>query len=158
MAVYGAAKPRYESPDQIEGLVEQYFDECAGKILKDDKGDPILDKFGQPIFIGKKQPTSAGLARALGFNSRQSLLNYKAKKEFRPIIEYAMLRLEEATEQRLYDKDGARGAQFSLRCNFKHWKDETEDVNKAPAVNIICDIPRAHVEKAEEKAEDGSKD
>lgn len=160
--VYGAAKPRYESPDQISGLIEQYFADCEGQLLLDENGEPRLTRAGEPIIIGRKQPTASGLALALGFRSRNSLLNYKAKKEFTATIEHAMLLLEAATEQRLYDRDGARGAMFSLQHNFRHWKEQQEE-QKAPAVNIICDIPKEAVtvqettpEQPEAPAEDGS--
>lgn len=152
---YGAAKPKYESADQITGLIDEYFKECEGELLRDpETGEPVLDRFMQPIFLNRKQPTSAGLARALGFNSRQSLLNYKAKKEFTAVIESAMLRLEEYTEQRLYDRDGANGAKFSLQNNFKGWREEKDDSSKAPAVNIICDIPKPQAVPAEEQDKD----
>lgn len=163
----GSSKPKYESADQIAELIDAYFEDCEGTLLTNpETGDPILDKYMQPVYVGRKQPTSAGLARALGFNSRQSLLNYKAKKEFKSTIEAAMLRLEEYTEQRLFDKDGANGAKFSLQFNFKGWKEEKADGNGAPAVNIICDIPHASAtvetangtDQTEVKAENGGKD
>ncbi|MDD3337796.1 MAG: terminase small subunit [Lachnospiraceae bacterium] len=139
----GGRPPKYTSKEQIEWIIDEYFDKCDGELLNDESGEPVLDKYGAPIYVGRKPPTSAGLARALGFKSRQSLWEYKGKKEFKETIEAAILRLEEYTETRLFDKDGANGAKFSLQNNFRHWDAEKgSDDSKGPAVNIICDIPR----------------
>ena len=37
--------------------------------------------------------------------------------------------MEQYAEERLFDRDGSHGAQFSLRNNFKGWK-ETEGENE----------------------------
>ena len=59
-----------------------------------------------------------------------------------------MLYLEEKTEERLFDKDGANGAKFSLQNNFR-WRDgNKDDAEKAPSVTIINDIPRTVPVKA----------
>lgn len=55
---------------------------CEGEILKDKEGQPIFDKYGQPVIVGAKPPTITGLALALGFATRKSLLEYEGKKEF----------------------------------------------------------------------------
>ena len=62
----------------------------------------------------------------MGFASRQALLNYQGKKQFNDTITRAKSRVEEYAEQRLFDKDGSNGAQFSLRNNFKGWNGEQE--------------------------------
>jgi hypothetical protein len=144
----GGIPPKYTSKDQIVDLIEDYFRKCEGELLLDANGNPMLDKQSQPIFIGRKPPTTAGLARALGFKSRTSLWKYHGKAEFKDTIDEAMLRIEEYTEQRLFDRDGANGAKFSLQYNFKGWK-ETEDGEQAHTINIVCDIPRAPAESAD---------
>ena len=35
--------PKYESKEQIESLIEQYFKDCEGEILKDTEGNPIFE-------------------------------------------------------------------------------------------------------------------
>lgn len=47
---------------------------------------------------------------------------------------------EQYAEERLYDKDGSGGAQFSLRANFG-WDDKPKQ-ESAGTVNIIYDVPR----------------
>lgn len=141
---YGPA-PKYTSKEEIIDLINDYFESCKGEPFIDEvTGKQMVDKFGYPIFIGQRPPTVTGLALALGFKSRQSLLNYAGKKEFRDVIIEAKSRIEMYVEERLFDKDGANGAKFSLQNNFKGWDADkkAEEDGKAPAINIICDIPR----------------
>lgn len=118
--------PKYKSKEEIEEKIEEYFKECEGEILKDDEGKPIFNKYGSPVVIQQRPPTVTGLALALGFTSRQALLNYQAKKEFVDTITRAKSRVEAYAEERLFDRDGTSGAQFSLRNNFKGWTEKTE--------------------------------
>ena len=108
----------YKSVKQMQKAIDQYFEDCQGKPLLDAEGNVLTDKRGNPIMIGARAPTVTGLALALGFTSRQALLNYQAKKEFVDAITRAKTRCEEYAESRLYTRDGARGAEFSLRYNF----------------------------------------
>ena len=92
-------------------------------VIIDSDGQPILDKYGQPFIINAHPPTVTGLALALGFTSRQALLNYQAKKAFVHTVLRAKARIEAYAEERLFDRDGQRGAEFSLKYNFR-WADE----------------------------------
>ena len=106
----GGRPPKYTDPEELATKINEYFESCDGELLRDPKTDePILDKYQHPIYVNRRPPTSAGLARALGFRSRTSLFDYKGKKKFKDVIEDAILRLEERTEERLYDRDGANG-------------------------------------------------
>lgn len=116
--------PKYTSRKQLQEKIDSYFLECEGSYLKTDSGEYVLDKQGRPIRVGQRPPTTTGLALALGFSSRQSLLNYKGKDEFLDTITRAYARIEQYTEERLFDKDGANGAKFSLANNFEGWKDK----------------------------------
>ena len=91
-----------------------------------------------PVITGAHPPTVTGLAVALGFSGRQALLNYQAKKQFVDTITRAKARCEEYAEQRLYDRDGANGAQFSLRCNFG-WNDKAPPAEESE-VKILDDL------------------
>ena len=69
-----ARKPKYESVEQIEGMIEAYFESCKGEILRDEDGRIVFNqKDGTPVWVGRKPPTIPGLALALGFSSKQSL-------------------------------------------------------------------------------------
>lgn len=137
---------KYKSPEEMQAKVDEYFKECQGHPLLDDAGKPVTDKFGYPIILDSKPLTVTGLALALGFTTRQSLLNYQSRsKRYQEIIERAKLQIENYAEMRLYDKDGSNGAKFNLQNNFKHWDADKakSDENKGAAINIICDIPKS---------------
>jgi len=127
----GGRPPKYKTKEEIQEKIDAYFEQCDGRILEDADGNPILDKYGNLIRYGSKPYTVTGLALALGFTSRQALLNYQGKKEFVDTITRAKARVEQYAEERLFDKDGANGAKFSLANNFKGWKEKQEvDVNR----------------------------
>lgn len=135
--------PRYRTKEEMQEKIDAYFEECAGKVLEDDSGNPILNKFGNPIVINQRPPTITGLALTLGFTSRQALLNYQGKKEFVDTITRAKSRVEQYTEERLFDRDGANGAKFSLTNNFKGWSEKQQiDVEGTGSVVIVDDIPK----------------
>ena len=117
--------------EEMQKRIDAYFDECDGELLTDSSGKPILTKWGQQIYIGKKPYTITGLALAIGFKSRQALLNYQGKEEFNDTILRAKARVEEYAESRLYDKEGSSGAQFNLKNNFKGWKEDSFENNDA---------------------------
>ena len=115
--------PRYKTVEEMQAVIDQYFEDCKGEPIIGDDGQPILDKYGQPFIINAHPPTVTGLALALGFTSRQALLNYQAKKAFVDTVLRAKARIEAYAEERLFDRDGQRGAEFSLKYNFR-WVDE----------------------------------
>ena len=112
---YIGRPPKYKSADEIQGLIDDYFAACKGRPLLDDDGKPRLDKWGHPIMLD-----------ALGFASRQGLLNYQGKKDFVDTITRAKTLVERYTEERLFDRDGNRGAIFSLQNNFAGWRDKEQ--------------------------------
>lgn len=86
------------------------------------------DEFGEAVeryfTTNTLQPhTWTGLARYLGFESRQSLEYYKSKEGFSYPIKKALLRIEEIYEQNLFSKNPA-GSIFALK-NFG-WRDKQE--------------------------------
>ena len=134
----GGRPPAYTSAEEIQEKIDAYFEWCKGEPLLVD-GVPATDKYGEPIIINKHPLTVTGLALALGFNSRTSLLNYQDKPEFMNTIMRAKSVVEQYAEERLYDKDGANGAKFSLANNFEGWKEKQQieaDVNAAVNINI----------------------
>lgn len=134
----GGRPPAYTSAEEIQEKIDAYFTSCEGEPLVID-GEVMVDKYGMPIIVGVKPLTITGLALALGFNSRQSLLNYQDKEEFMDTIMRAKARVEEYAERRLFDKDGANGAKFSLANNFEGWKDKQEIEGKL-RVNKLEDL------------------
>ena len=78
-------------------------------------------------FEEEKLPTWSGLALYLGFESRQSLEDYKKKDGFTYPIKKALLTIEKYYEQSITGKNPA-GAIFALK-NFG-WKDRQEVQNE----------------------------
>lgn len=135
----GGRPPMYKTKEEIQEKIDKYFKDCEGELLLDKEGNPIIDKYGNVVKTGVRPLTVTGLALALGFNSRQSLLNYQDKEEFMDTITRAKAKVEQYAEERLYDKDGANGAKFSLSNNFEGWKEKQQieaDVNGEVTINI----------------------
>lgn len=143
MAKNKGGKPRmYKSVEEIQEKIDAYFEECKGTPLYDAEGNPMIDKFGNPIMYGVRPLTVTGLALALGFTSRQALLNYQGRAEFVDTITRAKAKVEQYAEERLFDKDGANGAKFSLANNFEGWKEKQQieaDVNSDLSINITLE-------------------
>ena len=134
-----AGAPRkWKSVKAMQEAIDAYFKKCEGEPLIVD-GSVAVDKYGVPIIINVKPPTVTGLALALGFTGRQALLDYEARPEFADTVTRAKSRCEEYAEARLYDKDGANGAKFSLGCNFG-WREATEMKISAEPVKVIIDV------------------
>jgi hypothetical protein len=131
--------PKYKTVKEMQEKIDAYFAECAGYIVKDKDGNPMLDKYDEPVIAGRKPLTITGLALALGFSTRQALLNYQDKEEFVDTVLRAKAKVEQYAEERLYDKDGANGAKFSLANNFKGWAEKQQvdaNVNSEVTINI----------------------
>ncbi len=122
----GGRPPFYNSVEDMQKKIDAYFEECDGKVLLDELGRPVRDKYGKIIRDDRKPYTITGLALALGFTSRQALLNYEEKEEFVDTVTRAKARVEKYAEERLYDNNGANGAKFSLANNFKGWSEKQQ--------------------------------
>lgn len=146
-SVYRGTQPKFKTPAEMQTKIDEYFESCEGEILRDADDNPMIDRQGQAIIIGAKPPTIAGLTRALGFTNKNALNNYHSRrnpKEFITVIEKARLRIEEYNESRLYDRDGAKGAELSLRVNFG-WNsidDKKKEGESGARITIINDVPR----------------
>ena len=131
-------KPTFASAEEMQEKIDAYFESCEPKLLCDRNGDPMLNKNGEPVYYGGRPLTIQGLAFALGFNSRQSLLNYKAKKEFVDTVTRARLRVEQYAAEQLFDRDAQRGAQFTLAYGFDYCR-ESESKDKEGGVRLTLE-------------------
>lgn len=130
----------YKTPEEMQEKIDEYFRSREGIALTDEAGNPQVNKFGAIIYIKPpRPPTVTGLALYLGFAGRQALVNYQNRSQFKDTITRAKSRVEEYAEERLYDRDGQRGAEFNLRVNFG-WKTETDDEDKPEPTRIIDDV------------------
>lgn len=117
-------RPRkYNKVEDMQVAIDKYFEEC------DAKDEPY---------------TMSGLALALDFDSRQSLLNYcdyedDEEKSFLDTIKRARAKCEANVERGLLSgKYNPTGAIFNLKNNY-NWKDKQEieaDVKNDVTINI----------------------
>ena len=127
----------YKTPEEMQAKIDAYFEECEGVYVRDKDGKIETDKYDNPITTKKRPLTITGLALALGFNSRQSLLNYQDDPLFMDTIRRAKSKVEQYAEERLFDKEGVNGAKFNLSNNFKGWSEKQQidsNVNLSPVV------------------------
>lgn len=139
-------KPTFASAEEMQEKIDAYFESCEPELLRDADGTPMLNKNGEPVYVGGRPMTIQGLALALGFTSRQSLLNYKAKREFVDTVTRARLRVEQYAAERLFDRDAQRGAQFTLAYGFGYAKDANDGKKDEDGVRLVL----------EREAEEGS--
>lgn len=125
----------FTEPEELQKAVDNYFDRCAGKWLVDQHGQYVMDKNGRPILVDAYPPTITGLALALGFSSRKSLLDYQRRPRFMDIIVTAKSRVERYAEESLFDKDRLPGAKFSLICNFG-WTQQHESPKPSRCIEL----------------------
>ena len=141
-------KPTFTSAEEMQEKIDAYFASCEPELLRDGDGTPMLNKNGEPIYVGGRPMTIQGLALALGFTSRQSLLNYKAKREFVDTVTRARLRVEQYAAERLFDRDAQRGAQFTLAYGFGYARD-AEDGKNRDTQGVKIEIDRELEESSE---------
>lgn len=118
--------PMYKTPEEMQAVIDKYFEDCEGEYIRDEEGNIETDKHGHPVKTKARPLTITGLALALGFTSRQALLNYEGKEEFVDTIKRAKAKVEQYAEERLFDKDGVNGAKFNLSNNFKGWSEKQQ--------------------------------
>lgn len=132
----GGAPRKWKSVKAMQEAIDAYFEACKGEPIIGDNGLPVCDKYGHPFIINTKPPTVTGLALSLGFTGRQALIDYQARPEFTDTVTRAKSRCEEYAESRLYDKDGANGAKFSLACNFG-WNSEDKKAGDTTDTGVV---------------------
>lgn len=115
----GGRPPKYETDDELQAVVEAYFDKCDSntrqEVMWNGKTSELVD-IKDPLPY-----TMSGLAVAIGM-TRQSLLNYSKKAEFFVTIKDAKGRVEADMERRLIKGGSPVGAIFALKNNFS-WQD-----------------------------------
>lgn len=124
-------KSRITTAEEFEKGIEEYF-----KLKKKDK----------------KPPTIAGLARHLGFESRNALSEYEKIENHKDIeekekiaiactIKKARLRIEEYLEENLIEGKQVAGTIFNLKNNFGY-VDRTEQEHKGDLIIQIEGIDK----------------
>lgn len=129
---------KYKSVDEMQRKIDEYFAMCDGIPYYDEDGLPMVTPKGDIMYkVPPSPPTVTGLALHLGFASRQALLNYQGRPGYNDAIMRAKLRIEAYAEGRLYDRDGVKGAQFTLTCNYGWGKDVASGGDSADVGIVI---------------------
>ena len=114
----GGRPPFFVNPEDMQAGIDKYFKECKEN---------------------KVPTTIPGLAYALGFEDRQSLLDYKGKPEFSCTIKKARLRIEIERNEMLLTEGNAAGKIFDLKNNFG-WIDQTDVEAGDNIMGILAEI------------------
>jgi hypothetical protein len=120
---------KYKHVEDLEAAIAEYFESCwetkwvenkktgEWKMLTDHEGTPILEQV--------RPYTISGMAVHLGL-SRMGLHNYKARPEFKPVLEKAKNVCEAYLEEgMLKGKVPAIPGIFNAKNNYG-WKDKSE--------------------------------
>lgn len=144
-------QPRYiKSLPDLVAKIDKYFKGCEGTPLLDSKGEPVINKFGKVVLLGYEPLTIMGLALALGFNSRTTLLNYSAIPEYMNTIADAKARVQKFAEVSLYDRETVQGSKFNLSNNFG-WS-EKQEINSTVKETKTLDLSKFTVDQLKEMA------
>ncbi len=129
--------PKYETVEQLEEIIDKYFDECVPTPLMDNDGHALTNQKGYPIFQ-LNPPTLTGLALALGYCSRQSIYDNEGKNdEFSYAIKKARLRCEHYLEKYTLSGDiPAAAGIFGLKNHGWSDKQEIDHTTKGQAINV----------------------
>ena len=107
----GGRPPAFETPEELQVMVDSYFESLK---IYNGEGDHIETK---PALV-------TGIALHLGFCTRQSFYDYEKKPLFTYTIKVARLRVESSYEGQLFGKCTA-GAIFGLK-NVGGWSDKQD--------------------------------
>lgn len=123
--------PKYKTVEEMQEKINKYFESCYRPVIVFNKEkckyETVTDNKGDIVKEQYRPFTVTGLADALDM-SRETLLRYSEKDEFSDTVLRAKRKCELYAEERLFDRDGANGAKFSLANNFSGWKDK-QDIN-----------------------------
>jgi len=131
----GGRPLKFKSAKELQKKIDEYFDSCYEEVWietldanKVPTGEwiQLFDHMGNPRKKQIRPFTISGLAVHLETN-RQTLLNYGDREEFFDTITRAKARIENFTEEQLFDKEARNisGIQFNLKNNYG-WVDKQE--------------------------------
>ena len=137
------ARPRkWTKVSEMQKAIDNYLNSCKTEYLRDENGEIMQNCKGEPVVLSNKRATVAGLALALGFTTRKSLLDYISRtddddKPFVNAITRAKLTIEDATAQAAFERDSARGACFLLQNGFGYREEKGVDVTGEMTNRVI---------------------
>lgn len=137
------ARPRrWTKVSEMQKAIDEYLESCKIEYLRDENGEIVQNCKGEPVILSNKRATVAGLALALGFTTRKSLIDYTMRtddddKPFVNAITRAKLTIEDATAQAAFERDSARGACFLLQNGFGYREEKGVDVTGEMTNRVI---------------------
>lgn len=126
----GGRPLKFKSARELQRKIDEYFESCyEERWFESEPGKwmPVNDRNGNIIRDQVRPFTITGLAVHLE-TSRETLLDYEERDEFSDTIKRAKAKIENYTEEQLFDK-GARnmtGIIFNLKNNYGRWQDKSE--------------------------------
>ncbi|MGR6764465.1 terminase small subunit [Paenibacillus sp. T2-29] len=129
----GGRPLKFKSAEELQGKIDDYFESCYEEIWtresdKDGKEAwaPLYDRHGNIEKRLVRPFTISGLAVFLE-TDRKTLLNYEDREEFFHTIKKAKARIENYTEEQLYNASAKNmtGIIFNLKNNYG-WQDKQE--------------------------------
>lgn len=134
----------FSSPEEMQELIDRYFQKCEGELARDQNGMPVIDRKTQkPVIVGKVVPSKTGLAYALGFKDRRCLTKYLKYSEYEYTVARAFLRCEVALAEQTFSRNGYKPAKWMLVTNYG-WSNEkgstsadNGSADNQPAVVIV---------------------
>lgn len=130
---------KWNSPQQLQGLIDEYFASCFGPMFNYKTGEPYMNPDGTLRIMQIKPYTLSGLAIYIHID-RSAITNYSKQQiddlgmptdedycgpQYSEILIEARKRIEAYAEERLYDRDGYNGGKFVLNASFG-WQDQLE--------------------------------
>lgn len=129
--------PLYETAEELQAAVDQYFKMCEGVPRLDARGLPVITDNGLQIYDYKKRATLGGLSHYLGFKDRQTFTRQKRRgPDFTEVVLLARLRCEAQAEAALFSRETYSAAAYLLRCSFG-WDRELKTRSTPAGVEII---------------------
>lgn len=107
--------------EQYKEKIEAYFAARRAPVCQKD-GSVVTDEHGNAILAFTRPPTVTGLCHALGFSSREKMLQVRDKKCAEAIAS-ALLVIEEYAEEKLFSKESFSGTKLFLSVNFPRWRE-----------------------------------
>ncbi len=114
--------------EKIKEKITAYL-ESRKTPLRAKDGSVQTDENGKVLLEETRPLTVSGLARALGFSSREEMMAVNDKKSGEANAS-ALLAIEEAAEEKLFYKESFSGTKLFLSVNFPRWREGTVTENE----------------------------
>lgn len=124
-----------EDAEEMQAVIDEYFEKCKGELVYDSKGDPMTYK-GELVRKDATVPSMIGLTIALGYLSERTINMRIRKSEEKGteddvvanILRRAKLRIEEHTVKASYTREGFQGSRLQLMNKYGYQDKKQNEV------------------------------